>query len=582
MAPKKKAAKSGKIGLIKKAKIISENATMKKAAVAQDMNTEAEPKSDPVKPSNPEAVALNVPSRMTVYSPHLHLMTLPADMFLYVLDFLVGSWIKSSHHSVYPDGPWFGAPQWFSWTGVGYSLKNFSGLAVVSKAFIPAWKLLPRHAKMQIAAHTVNSDAAARVMCNLGESLEKLDLTVRYNSAKEDFVLFASTLRGSSSPFAKVALNLYLWMLPGSSAPRNPPRLTIKCVQIRPSGTFRSLKCFNLRQLGKNGNQTRLQALTTCSAGNHFTNKMLEYMPPTLNMLRTTCSPHFNMPCDFPAHLNLTKLVLQHVNFVQPKIGRLPSSLNELVLVISSDWTEDGTHYEFPTLDITGLPPNLTTLTIAGVLEDCASNNTSKVTIIGTWPPAIKTVKLHCINIDGFLANALPAGAKLERSNVHSGQVESSNSEDVDDDASWIFLPDQSTDEPDAESEKTENMFMFTRAYNQPADDSADDGEGDDAESNSSSENQQICDYCSQVVNRHLEVLEWLEEDSMDGTMSSGYGCRDCLMFCERCMQSRKRSTVTWFEKKVDGAYSACDVCWTSADDARPSHGKGQDVCTIS
>ncbi len=66
MASKKKAAKSGKRGQAKKAKIISENDTVEKAAVAKGMSTEAEPKSDPVKPSSPEAVALNVPGRMTV------------------------------------------------------------------------------------------------------------------------------------------------------------------------------------------------------------------------------------------------------------------------------------------------------------------------------------------------------------------------------------------------------------------------------------------------------------------------------------------------------------------------------------
>ena len=478
MAPKKKAAKSGKPGPAKKAKSISENAT----AVAHDMNTAAESKSDLAKSSNPESVALNVPGTMTVYSSRLHLMTLPPDVFLCVLDFLVGSYDRGF------------APEW------GYSLKNFSGLAEVSKAFSRVWELLPR-ARIKIAAHSVNSDAAARVMCNLGVSLQKLDLTVRYNSASEDFALFARTVRGSAKQpfvdifpklrllrleptFEKVTLTSKelisfvnidarktnmryggcfdpdifgedlddsdLWMLPGPSTPCNldalgtvPPRLTIQCDQIRPSGIFRSIKCINFRQFGddtvvKNFKKTRLQALTTesialegCMAGNLFTNKMLEYMPPTLKMLRMACSPQFNMPCDFPAHLTLTKLVLEHVHFVHPKIGRLPSSLNELVLDISGNcWAEDDVTYDFPTFDITGLPPSLTTLTIVG------GDYYDKITcqVIGTWPPGIKTVKLYSINIDSSLANALPAGATL--------QTLTDSPKEVDDDAGWVFLSD--------------------------------------------------------------------------------------------------------------------------------------------
>jgi len=115
--------------------------------------------------------------------------------------------------------------------------------------------------------------------------------------------------------------------------------------------------------------------------------------------------------------------------------------------------------------------------------------------------------------------------------------------------------------------ENTERMFNLA-------------GEGDEDDDESDSQDPKTCDYCSKQV--HRDMLEYMEEASMDGTMTEGSGCRDCLMFCERCMQSRKRSTVTWFEAKVDNAFSACDVCWTSADNARPSHGKGEHVCTIS
>jgi len=272
MAPaKKKATKSGMPSPAKK-KARTDSAlmaTIEKAPAAQDVNIEEEPKriapakSDPILP---EAVVSNVPGNRTSMKErtNLHLLALPPDMFLYMLNFLVGAVTIHYHHN--------------SWNTIGlkgFSLQNFSGLALVSKDFSRAWELI---SYAPIAAHTVNSDAAARVMRKLGARLVKLDLSVWYDSADDDLAVFASTLRGS----ARQPLNLVdicpklkiltlkpfsfsddeddddsLWTLPGASTACNldalgtvPLALFIQCHHIRPKGTFRSFKCIKFSQFG--------------------------------------------------------------------------------------------------------------------------------------------------------------------------------------------------------------------------------------------------------------------------------------------------------------------------------------------
>jgi hypothetical protein len=177
-----------------------------------------------------------------------------------------------------------------------------------------------------------------------------------------------------------------LWMCPPPSVRCDlgglgtvPAGLLLVCHSLRPSANLSNIERLDLKQLADNSDAmplktTRLRELKTGPffqelegswAGN-FINAMLHHLPPTFKRLTVRCSPGFNMPSQFPAEVQLEKLAIQGVNFVQPSLKGLRIGLQELALDLDSGGTEDGEAYAFLTLDVTDLPPTLTVLKIRG------------------------------------------------------------------------------------------------------------------------------------------------------------------------------------------------------------------------
>jgi hypothetical protein len=92
----------------------------------------------------------------------------------------------------------------------------------------------------------------------------------------------------------------------------------------------------------------------------------------------------------------------------------------------------------------------------------------------------------------------------------------------------------------------------------------------DDTKSEESDEEDKTCIFCHATPRDKYEAYQMGSFYDSDDGSNEGYGCRNCISFCERCDQSRRANTVTWFDSKdADGRYSACEKCWKSSDDAR-------------
>ena len=314
---------------------------------------------------------------------------------------------------------------------------------------------------------SIYSNIALRVLQKIGMRTKNLGISVRYTSAASDWTTFTRTL------FANTGLNLVdifpkleslyihaslddikmsdkaladwitkntghkpncfgrltdadLWQLSCPQASLNLDalgevpiglRVTVEKVRILSrKGNIAiefaefgdeealPLKTSQIRELGTDANHG-------FSVGNGFTNKLLKFMPHTLKTLNLRDSLQFEVPCQFPA--GLEKLVLKHVNFLHPTMEGLPVGLQELIVDISRSGMKDHIDYNFSTLDITSLPPTITTLKIHGELDGWRYDADPKVTLIGVWPPAIKQVWLLNMTLSKGLTDSLPKSATI-------------------------------------------------------------------------------------------------------------------------------------------------------------------------
>ncbi len=136
---------------------------------------------------------------------------------------------------------------------------------------------------------------------------------------------------------------------------------------------------------------TRLQsfqcgslACEGCSVGNTLTDKLLQYLPPTLLELKIGCSPAFILPtrCRWPP--GLQKLFVRSIKFCAPSAGLLPDSL-QYFGVKFSDGCEDEEEYPFSNFDVSSLPRGLKLLEVIDSPHDAFK-------ITGTAPPLVHTV----------------------------------------------------------------------------------------------------------------------------------------------------------------------------------------------
>jgi hypothetical protein len=226
----------------------------------------------------------------------------------------------------------------------------------------------------------------------------------------------------------------YLWMLSPPSEGCDlgdlgtvPAGLVLVCDRIRPGANLSDIQTLHLEHVDDNSDAKSLKTTRLLevwvnkmipdgvSRVPNFTNAMLHHLPPTLKRLAVHRSPAFDMPCQFPAGLEVEKLVIQGANFMQPSLEGLPLGLQELVLDLSDGFTEDEYGlYPFPTLDVTDLPPTLTVLKIGGPFT---RGDEKSVQLTGTaWPPALATLQLRDdVEVGDALLRSLPAGVTVEK-----------------------------------------------------------------------------------------------------------------------------------------------------------------------
>jgi len=161
-----------------------------------------------------------------------------------------------------------------------------------------------------------------------------------------------------------------------------------------------SLRSFSCGAMGLEG----------CFVGNGLTDKLLQHMPPALLELKLDCSPEFVLPtrCRWPA--GLQKLFLKSIQFSAPSAGRLPDSLQHLVIDLRRGG-EGSSEYPYENFDLSSLPRGLHSLELIGPDQ---WRQKPKVKCTGAPPPSVLAVLTD--NEEAFDRHSFPPSCKFGES----------------------------------------------------------------------------------------------------------------------------------------------------------------------
>jgi len=135
---------------------------------------------------------------------------------------------------------------------------------------------------------------------------------------------------------------------------------------------------------------TTVYSFYGCRVANAFTQKLLKYLPATIEVLKLHSCPAVEVPCKFPSTLKHVELGL--VYYLKPHLKACFSEgLESLALYFDETFECDEQHeYEFDYFDVTGLPNSLKTLEF----REIPYIRKKKMRITGNFPADLETLFL--------------------------------------------------------------------------------------------------------------------------------------------------------------------------------------------